>query len=79
MRASLPLTGDTSQMRAARSFRAQTATALPMPTSRFENEIVRGELQRMLAAVLRGVIAPSDAITRADQMIREQQGMPAQP
>ncbi|NJL05150.1 MAG: extracellular solute-binding protein [Chloroflexaceae bacterium] len=80
VRASLPLTGGTSQLRAARSFRAQTATALPMPTSRFENEVVRGELQRMLAAVLRGVIAPSDAITRADQMIREQQqGLPAQP
>ncbi len=79
VRASLPLIGDTNQLRAARSFRAQTATALPMPTSRFENEIVRGELQRMLAAVLRGVIAPSDAITRADQMIREQQGMLMQP
>ncbi len=79
VRASLPLPGDTIQIRAARSFRAQTATALPMPTSRFENEVVRGELQRMLAAVLRGVIAPSDAITRADQMIREQQGQTTQP
>ncbi len=69
-RADLPLEGDIPLLRAARAFRAQALQARPMPATRDENDLIRGELQRMQSAVLRGVIAPSDAITQADTMIR---------
>lgn len=71
-RADVPLEGDTPLLRAARSFREQARHARPLPPTHLETDLLRSELQRMQRTVLRGLIAPSDAITQADAMIRAQ-------
>ncbi len=64
---------DPIQQRAAGVFRAQAQRGLPQANAALpEREIVRRELALMQRQVLSGDAAPADAVTEADQRLREQ-------
>ena len=76
--ANLPLAGndlDNGQIMAAQAFRAQAAHGRPMPNAPTpERELLRRELAQMQRQVLRGEASPADAVSEADQHLREQLG-----
>jgi ABC-type glycerol-3-phosphate transport system substrate-binding protein len=74
--ADLPLEGnnlDNGQLMAAQAFRIQAARGLPMPNApATERDILRRELVLMQRQVLRGEATPAEAVSEADQHLREQ-------
>jgi ABC-type glycerol-3-phosphate transport system substrate-binding protein len=74
--ADLPLEGndiDGGQLMAAQAFRVQAARGRPMPNApALERDILRRELAHMQRQVLRGEATPAEAVTEADQHLREQ-------
>ena len=74
--ADLPLEGndlDGGQLMAAQAFRAQAARGRPMPNApAAARETLRRELAQMQRQVLRGEASPADAVSEADQHLREQ-------
>ena len=76
--ADLPLAGndlDNGQIMAAQAFRAQAALGRPMPNAPTpERELLRRELAQMQRQVLRGEASPAEAVSEADQHLREQLG-----
>jgi arabinogalactan oligomer / maltooligosaccharide transport system substrate-binding protein len=81
-RSDLPLEGsdlDAGQIMAAQAFRAQAALGRPMPNAPTpERDLLRRELAQMQRQVLRGESSPAEAVSEADQHLREQLG-PANP
>jgi arabinogalactan oligomer/maltooligosaccharide transport system substrate-binding protein len=79
-RSDLKLAGDdldSMQILAAQAFRSQAEQGRPMPNAPTqEREIVRRELTQMQRQVLRGEASPAEAVTEADQHLREQLGQP---
>jgi ABC-type glycerol-3-phosphate transport system substrate-binding protein len=64
---------DAGQLMAAQVFRAQAARGRPMPNApAATREILRRELARMQRQVLRGEASPAEAVSEADQQLREQ-------
>jgi maltose-binding protein MalE len=61
---------------AAIVFRGQAEQGLPMPNSREANEIVWGVLTDMHANVLRRLLAPAQAVSDADGVLRQRLGLP---
>ncbi|NJN67338.1 MAG: extracellular solute-binding protein [Chloroflexaceae bacterium] len=59
---------------AALVFRLQAQQGQAMPDTRTANAIVRDELEKMQLAVLRGLATPSDAVTHAEQALRDRLG-----
>lgn len=74
---SLNLEGDSPELAAARIFREQALAGQPMPNSRLMNEQVWEVLDQMQRSVLRGLVTPLDAVTRADTTLRQRLGLPA--
>ncbi|HEU5100803.1 MAG TPA: extracellular solute-binding protein, partial [Roseiflexaceae bacterium] len=74
--ADLPLEGsglDGGQLMAAQAFRTQAARGRPMPNApALERDILRRELAHMQRQVLRGEATPAEAVSEADQHLREQ-------
>jgi len=77
--ADLPLEGndlDNGQLMAAQAFRVQAARGRPMPNApALERDILRRELAYMQRQVLRGEATPAEAVSEADQHLREQLGV----
>ena len=58
---------------AAQAFRGAAQAGLPMPNAPArERDILRRELTQMQRQVLRGDATPADAVSEADQRLREQ-------
>ena len=78
--ADLPLDSsdlDAGQIMAAQAFRAQAALGRPMPNAPTpERDLLRRELAQMQRQVLRGEANPAEAVSEADQHLREQLGTP---
>jgi ABC-type glycerol-3-phosphate transport system substrate-binding protein len=74
--ADLPLEGpdlDAGQLMAAHAFRTEAARGRPMPNAPApEREILRRVLTQMQRQVLRGEASPAEAVTEADENLREQ-------
>jgi maltose-binding protein MalE len=70
-RSTLDLHGETPVFTIARLFRQQAHSGQPMPNSRIMNDIVRDELVRMQTSVLRGLVIPSEAVVRTDNILHE--------
>jgi maltose-binding protein MalE len=65
---------ETPEAAAAQVFRRQAEHGQAMPGNHTANQVVRAELERMQQAVLRGVTAPSDAVTYTDTVLRKRFG-----
>ncbi len=76
---SLDLDGDAVELAAARAFRTQAQQGQPMPNTDVIYEHVWDVLEQMQNSVLRGLAAPEEAVTYADEMLRERLGLPATP
>ena len=64
---------DGGQLMAAQAFRAQAARGRPMPNApAAAREALRRELAQMQRQVLRGEASPAEAVSEADQHLREQ-------
>jgi ABC-type glycerol-3-phosphate transport system substrate-binding protein len=74
-RGDISLAGDEPLMVAARAFRAQAEVSLPMPNAP-ARAIVEQELKVMQRQVLFGLATPADAVTDADQRLRERLAPP---
>lgn len=74
-RSSLVLDGDGSQLVVARAFRLQAQQGLPLPNS-VTRGIVDEELRIMLERVLMNQADPADALTEANERIREKLKLP---
>lgn len=75
----LPLRSDIPAEAAARAFRTQARRGQPMPNNHLANEFVRGELERMQLAVLRGQATPIEAIIDTSDVLREHFGRSLMP
>jgi ABC-type glycerol-3-phosphate transport system substrate-binding protein len=69
------LDGDTPLLAAARAFRAQAETGLPMPNTP-ARALVEHELKLMQRQVLLGLATPADAVSEADRRLRERLAVP---
>jgi ABC-type glycerol-3-phosphate transport system substrate-binding protein len=80
VRSDLALDGlglDGPSVAAAQAFRDAALQGLPMPNAPArERDILRRELTQMQRQVLRGDATPADAVSEADQHLREQFGAP---
>jgi ABC-type glycerol-3-phosphate transport system substrate-binding protein len=76
-RQTLGLDGDDPQLVAARAFRRQAEQGLPLPNS-VTRGIVDDELRIMLERVLMNQAGPLDALTEANERIREKLKLPKQ-
>jgi len=66
---------DSGQIMAAQAFRAQAVLGRPMPNAPTpERDLLRRELAQMQLQVLRGEASPAEAVSEADQHLREQLG-----
>jgi arabinogalactan oligomer/maltooligosaccharide transport system substrate-binding protein len=74
-RRDLSLDGDDPQLLIARAFRQQAEQGLPLPNS-MTRSIVDEELRIMLERVMMGQAGPADAVTEADERIREKLKLP---
>lgn len=64
---------------AAQIFRAQAEQGQPMPNSRQSNDLVWGVLSDMHAKVLRHLLDPAQAVTEADNTLRERLSLLSSP
>lgn len=62
---------DRVQLAAARAFRAQAQSGLPMPADRIANELVWTTLVDMHLSAVRGLLTPEQAVTVADEILRQ--------